>query len=183
MTRQRLMWALVMLFFAGLGAFVASRQGPATIATAVPPDAAHANPVARLLASQWPTPSGQMQSLASWRGKPLIVNFWASWCPPCVKEMPELAELAQQLQPKGIFVLGMGVDTAEHIQTFLAKHQITYPQYVLDTKGIELSQQLGNESGGLPFTVLIDSNGVIKKTYLGGLDFVQLRRDIAQEFK
>lgn len=177
MTRHRLMWALVMLFFAGLGFWVALQQGPTQ------PGPAKADPVATLLNSQLPDAHGQMQALAQWRGKPLVVNFWASWCPPCVREMPELAQLAQQLQPQGIVVLGMGVDTAEHIRTFIEKHQITYPQYVLDSKGLQLSQQLGNETGGLPFTVLIDSKGAIKKTYLGELNFAQLRRDIAQEFK
>ncbi len=177
MTRERLLWALVMLVFAGLGVWVASQQTPAQSAPA------KLDPVAALLASQLPDPNGQMQELSKWRGKPLVVNFWASWCPPCVREMPALAELAQQLEPKGIVVLGMGVDKAEQIRNFIEKHQIRYPQYVLDSTGVKLSQELGNQAGGLPFTVLIDSKGAIKKTYLGELNFDQLRRDIAQEFK
>ncbi len=177
---QKIVLGAVALGFAAAGFWLANRPGnePAGTASSAPQ-----NPVDALFAAQLADKSGQMQALAQWRGKPLIVNFWASWCPPCVREMPELMALASELAPKGIQTIGIGVDSAANISEFAAKHQITYPLLEAGVHGTELSHRLGNETGGLPFTVLIDKDGKIKKTYLGTLEFKQLRADIAQEFK
>lgn len=177
---QKLLLGAVALGFAAGGFWLANRPGNEPAGNA---GSAAQNPAEALFAAQLPDKSGQMQALAKWRGKPLIVNFWASWCGPCVREMPELMALASELAPKGIQTIGIGVDSAANISEFAAKHQISYPLLEAGVNGTELSHQLGNETGGLPFTVLIDKNGKIKKTYLGTLEFKQLRLDIAQEFK
>jgi thiol-disulfide isomerase/thioredoxin len=126
-----------------------------------------------------PDASGIPHKLSQWQGKPLIVNFWATWCAPCVEEMPELSALQTELNAKGIQVIGIGVDSPENIENFAAKYRISYPLYVAGANGIELSRQLGNKNGGLPFTVLFDKNGVAAKTYLGRLQMTQLRSDLA----
>lgn len=149
--------------------------------TALPP----AEPVAAkpapspLFEQLLPDASGIPHKLSQWQGKPLVVNFWATWCAPCVEEMPELSALQTALRTQGIHIIGISVDSPENIQKFAAKYHISYPLYVAGTNGVELSRQLGNTNGGLPFTVLFDKNGVAVKTYLGRLQMTQLRSDLA----
>jgi thiol-disulfide isomerase/thioredoxin len=156
----------------------------ATNASASAPSTPNPNdPAAALFASQLMDKSGQMQAMSQWKGKPLIINFWASWCVPCVKEMPELAQLQKELSPKGIELIGIGIDSPDKIREFASEHNISYPLLIAGMEGTELSRQLGNQTGGLPFTILIGADGKVKKTYLGLLKFQQLRNDIAQVFK
>lgn len=121
---------------------------------------------------------GKSQKLSQWQGKILVVNFWATWCPPCVEEMPELVELQNEMAARNVQIIGIGIDSAENISEFSRKHNIDYPLYIAGTSGTELSKQLGNQVGALPFTVIIDSDGQVKKTYLGRLKFAQLRQDL-----
>jgi len=132
-----------------------------------------------LFSQALPDSKGQVQSLAQWKNKPLLINFWAPWCPPCVQEMPELSKLQIELTPKNIQILGIGIDSAAKIQAFSAQYPVTYPLYVAGIQGITLSEQLGNQTGGLPYTILVDAAGHIKKTYSGRLEFDRLRRDLA----
>jgi len=123
--------------------------------------------------------AGKPQSLAQWKGKPLLVNFWAPWCGPCVKEMPELSALAGELKAKNVNVVGIGIDTPTNIAEFTGKYKIAYPIYIGGMDATDLSRQLGNPNGGLPYTVLIGADGKVLKTYLGTLKFDELRRDLA----
>lgn len=174
MKRKLIVYGLVALLFLGLGVFFGSRALAPTPASAVP-----ASAVAQLLAQSLPDAQGQPQALSKWRGKALIVNFWAPWCPPCVQEMPELSALHTELAAKDIHVLGIGIDSAANIAEFSTKYKISFPLYVAGLSGAELGRQLGNQAGGLPFTVLIGADGKVKKTYLGSLKFDQLRADLA----
>jgi thiol-disulfide isomerase/thioredoxin len=122
------------------------------------------------------SPNGQPQALSQWQGKALIINFWATWCTPCVAEMPELLALQKELQSTQI--IGIGIDTQANIVQFAEKLHIDYPLYVADTRIISLLRQMGNPSGGLPFTVLVGANGAIKKVYVGQLKFNELRKDL-----
>jgi len=126
-----------------------------------------------------PDARGKPAALNQWKGRPLILNFWATWCAPCVEEMPELTALQKELQGKNIQILGIGIDNAASINAFADKYQIGYPLYVAGIDGSELSRQLGNTAGGLPFTVLVDASGKIKKTYLGRLKMDELRRHLS----
>ena len=121
---------------------------------------------------------GKVQKLSQWQGKFLLVNFWATWCAPCVQEMPELSELQKNLSQDNIQLLGLGIDSPTNIADFAQKYQISYPLFAAGMEGTELSRQLGNQAGGLPFTVLISPDGILLKSYLGRLNIVQLRSDI-----
>ena len=111
---------------------------------------------------------GKPQDFSQWRGKILVVNFWATWCPPCIEEMPELAELQRNFQNKNVQFVGIGIDSADKISDFLRKNQnIDYPLLVAGAAGIELARTLGNTSGGLPYTVLIDQQGRIQQLQSG----------------
>jgi peroxiredoxin len=143
---------------------------------------AKTDPVAQFFALQLPDSEGKPQALAQWRGKPIVLNFWASWCAPCVKEMPALSKTQLDFAAQGVQVLGIGIDSPQAIQEFKQKHQISYPLLVGGMEGSELSRSLGNQAGGLPFTILIGSDGKVKKTYLGILHFDQLYLDIQAFF-
>lgn len=153
----------------------------ASAATAVPAAAAPAaaGPVEALYAQSMNDASGTPQALSQWKGKAVVVNFWAPWCGPCVQEMPELVALSQELGAKNIGVLGIGIDSPSNIAQFADKYKISYPLYVAGMSGTDLSRQFGNTNGGLPFTVLIGADGKVKKTYLGRLKFAELRADLA----
>jgi thiol-disulfide isomerase/thioredoxin len=122
---------------------------------------------------------GKPQALSQWKGKPLLVNFWAPWCAPCVQEMPELSAIAAKDGGKRFNVIGIGIDSPSNIAEFASKFKIAYPLYVAGMSGTDLSRQFGNAAGGLPYTVLIGADGQVRKTYLGRLKFDELRRDLA----
>ena len=172
--------AIVALMFGGMGAYVglskekAKAAGPLT--NTIAPGAT--GPVNELYALSLPDAAGATQALSQWKGKNVLVNFWAPWCPPCVEEMPELSEVQGHYAGKNLQVIGIGIDSASNIATFASKFKIAYPVYVSGMSGTDLSRHFGNATGGLPFTVLIGADGEVKKTYLGRLKFDQLRADL-----
>ncbi|WP_338766917.1 TlpA disulfide reductase family protein [Massilia sp. METH4] len=174
---------VIALLFGAIGAWVGvNKKEPAPPITAtVPPEGAAAASavVNAFLARSMPDAQGTQQALAQWKGKPLLVNFWATWCAPCVKEMPELSALQRSGKYKDLQVIGIGIDSPSNIAQFTQKFQIAYPIYVDGVGGTELARQFGNTQGGLPFTVLIGADGQVKKTYLGLLKFDQLHQDLA----
>ncbi|MCA1324404.1 TlpA family protein disulfide reductase [Herbaspirillum sp. alder98] len=143
-----------------------------------PPLSTEDRALASLLSQSLPDVKGAPQSLSQWQGKPLVINFWATWCGPCVEEMPELTALQAEITP--VQILGIGIDSAENIGQFAQKYQIRYPLYVAGPGATDLLRQFGNAAGGLPFTVLVGRDGKVKKIYLGRLKFDELRRDLSQ---
>jgi peroxiredoxin len=122
---------------------------------------------------------GKQRKMSEWQGKILLLNFWATWCPPCVSEMPELVALQSDWSSKNLQVVGIGIDSPSNIREFAEKHQITYPLLLGGLEGSELSRQFGNQSGGLPFTILIGPDGSVRQTYMGRLDMEKVRADLA----
>lgn len=107
-------------------------------------------------------------ALAAYRGKPLIVNFWARWCGPCRVEIPELVKAHDKYQKKGLVVLGIGLeDKAESVRDFMKAYEMNYPVLLAAEKGIPLMQALGNSKAGLPFTIVINRKGEIVARKLG----------------
>ena len=136
----------------------------------VPGDArpgSDAKAMADLWALELATPSGIMLALASLRGKPLLLNFWATWCPPCVEELPLIDGFFQKNSKNGWQVLGLAVDQVPAVNAFLAKQPVGFPIAMAGLPGIELSKSLGNLGGGLPFTVLIGSQGTVLHRKMG----------------
>lgn len=160
-------YAILAIAFLGLGAIAAVKQEAAPAA-------------AGLYAQSLNDMAGKSQALARWKGKPLLVNFWASWCAPCVSEMPELSALAAQDGGKHFNVIGIGIDSPTNLADFAKKVKISYPVYVGGMGATDIARGLGNSNGGLPYTVLIGSDGSVRKTYLGRLKFDQLRADLAK---
>ncbi|CAM3590036.1 Thioredoxin domain-containing protein [Bordetella sputigena] len=148
------------------------RAAPA--APAAPADSSAADPGAGLLAQTYPDLQGKPQPLAQWKSKPLVVNFWATWCPPCVKEMPELDELHKRHPQVGF--LGLAVDTAPNVVKFVSKVPVSYTLLVAGPGVIDVMRKLGNAPGGLPFTLVLAADGRIRKQILGPVDIADLDR-------
>ena len=171
MNKKIVLFALIAILSSGIGIYVGTKQ----LTPAMPADPA----VAKLMHTSLPDANNQPHRLSDWNGKVLLVNFWAPWCPPCVAEMPELVELQSEMASKNLQIVGIGIDSPSNIRQFAEKHQISFPLLVAGMQGTELSRELGNQAGGLPFTVLLDVSGRVRQTYLGKLNMDQLRSDLA----
>ena len=110
---------------------------------------------------------GTELEVARWRGKPLLVNFWATWCPPCVKELPEINQFYKEASTKGWQVLGLAVDQAAPVKAFLQKTPLDFAVALAGPEGLTLVRELGNPAGGLPFSVVFDEAGEISWRRLG----------------
>ncbi|MBX3638403.1 MAG: TlpA family protein disulfide reductase [Rubrivivax sp.] len=112
-------------------------------------------------------PEGGELAMASLRGRPLLLNFWATWCPPCVKEMPEIDRFRAALVARGGEVVGIAVDSPTPVREFLRRTPVGYPIALAGFEGSDLSRRLGNAQGALPFTVLFGRDGRIVQRKLG----------------
>jgi len=121
---------------------------------------------------------GETFELSTLVGRPVLANFWASWCPPCVREMPDLDALHRQ-HPEVAF-LGLAIDTRANVERFMEKVRVSYPVLLTGTQGIPLMRELGNKGGGLPFTALFDARGRSAGVILGEVDPADIRRRIAE---
>jgi thiol-disulfide isomerase/thioredoxin len=122
------------------------------------------------------TPAGTELSLSSLRGRPLLVNFWATWCPPCVEEMPLLDRFYRENSASGWNVLGLAIDQPSSVRQFLSRTPVTFPIGLAGLQGTELGRSLGNQTGGLPFTVVIDAGGLIRQRKMGQVTPAELDR-------
>jgi peroxiredoxin len=136
-----------------------------------------------LYAQKLPDHAGTMVSLDTFKGRTVVLNFWATWCPPCIDEMPELAELHREIAPNNGTVVGIGIDSPSNIREFADKHRLPYPLLVAGMAGSELSRKLGNTSAALPFTVVIDRSGHVVDKKLGRIKFAVLRERVLAALK
>ena len=107
--------------------------------------------------------------MRSFHGKPLLLNFWATWCPPCVEEMPLLDRFFAENSGKGWQVLGLAVDQVAPVTRFLQHTPVRFPIALAGLAGTDLSRTLGNSGGGLPFSVVFDAAGAIAQRKMGQL--------------
>lgn len=119
-------------------------------------------------------PQGQPLLMAPMRGRPLLVNFWATWCPPCVEELPLLNRFFHAQAAHGWQVVGLAVDQPKAVQSFLKKLPLDFPVGMAGLAGAELSRTLGNPNGGLPYTVVMDRQGVVRHQKVGKVDVAEL---------
>ena len=124
----------------------------------------------RFWSLRFPKPGGGVLVFADLRGKPLLLNFWATWCPPCVTEMPLLARFHATHRAAGWQVVGLAVDEETPVREFLAKGAIEFPVALAGAQGLDLARNLGNSAGGLPFSVAFAADGAPSRRKLGALD-------------
>lgn len=120
-----------------------------------------------LFAANLPNENGIAQALNQYKGKIIVLNFWATWCPPCREEMPELSQLHTENQTKNVVVLGIAIDEIGLVKEFTHDTPVSYPLFAAEDEGMTLNYDLGNDKGVLPYTVIIDANGKVVKTYFG----------------
>lgn len=121
-----------------------------------------------------PRPDEQSLVLVTFKGQPLLINFWATWCPPCVREMPLLDDFYKQMKSSGMQMLGVAVDSPTPVRSFLGKNPVEFPVVLAGADGAGLARALGNAQGGLPYTVLADASGRVVARQMGELTAAQL---------
>jgi thiol-disulfide isomerase/thioredoxin len=126
----------------------------------------------------------QPVALDTLRGKPLVVNFWARWCGPCRKEIPDLVEMNGKYRGKGLVIVGLAVedaDSREAVRDFAKAYEVDYRVLLAGVgKGVELMKALGNDKAGLPFTVVIDRSGKVVAKKLGAMSKAEMEAAIKQ---
>ena len=122
---------------------------------------------------------GQLSTPADWKGQVLMVNFWATWCPPCKKEMPAFIELQDEYADQGLQIIGIALDDQDSVQDFADTLGVNYPVFAAEYAGIELTRQYGNHIGALPFTAFIARDGKVAVTQIGEISKQQVK-DIIQ---
>lgn len=176
MNRRTWMWGAVAMTAGAAGVGLSWRH--------TQPDG---DPGALLGADAWSLrferPDGGELSLDSMRHAPLLLNFWATWCPPCLKEMPLLDRFYRQHQGAGWRVLGLAIDSAAPVREFLAKHPVAFPIALAGLPGSDLGRTLGNAAGSLPFTVVLGRDGRVIDRKLGALDDTDLARWAAMDLR
>lgn len=113
---------------------------------------------------------GKVQNLGQYQNKIIVLNFWATWCSPCREEMPELMALQQSFKDNNLIVLGIALDEPALVADYLKATPVNYPIFVSETAGSLLGEQLGNDKGVLPYTVIINADGEIVNTYFGRIN-------------
>ncbi len=134
-----------------------------------------------LFASSLDNLAGQSVRLSQFKGKTLVVNFWASWCPPCIAEMPELSRFYKDHAGKGLEMVGIAIDNPTSVRHFLTEHHVSYPVLLGGMGGADLSTKLGDSQGGLPFTVVIAPDGSIVYQKLGQTSFAELQDHLPEQ--
>jgi thiol-disulfide isomerase/thioredoxin len=135
---------------------------PAATASAVDGNAVYA--------LSMPDLDGKAQAFDQWRGKVLVVNFWATWCAPCREEMPELVAAQSRYGDKGLQIVGIGIDDASKMRQFTKSLNLNYPALDGGFGALELSKTLGNSAMALPFTLVVDRKGAIVRRQLGPMN-------------
>lgn len=120
-----------------------------------------------LWALQLETPTGTPLALDSFKGRPLLINFWATWCPPCVEELPLLNRFYAERSAQGWQVLGLAIDQPSLVRKFLERTPLDFPIAMAGLEGTDLSRSLGNLTGGLPFTVVLGARGQVLHRKMG----------------
>ena len=134
--------------------------------------------VKAFMANSWQSPDGKPIDTEKWQGKVLVVNFWASWCPPCVEEMPTLDKLQQEFLQQNVLFVGIGIDSPSNIREFLSNTPVSYPIVIGGMEGSNLSKQLGNSQGALPYTIIINAKGKATYSKLGKISEDDIRSAI-----
>lgn len=118
----------------------------------------------------------KLQPLKQWRGKVVVLNFWAPWCPPCREEIPDFIKLQDKYGERGLVFIGMALDEKIKVQAFADEMGVNYPVLLGEMEAVDLARKIGNRLGGLPFTVVIDRGGRIVASEVGGLTMARLEK-------
>jgi peroxiredoxin len=130
-----------------------------------------------------PDLSGQQRSISEWQGKILIINFWATWCPPCLEEIPDFVALQKQYAAQDIQFIGIALDDKESVVEFTTTTKINYPILLGSDNGMALTHQLGNNVDAVPYTIIVDRHGLILQKHPGEFSKEQILKTLAPLMK
>lgn len=121
---------------------------------------------------------GQQRNVSEWKGKVLVINFWATWCPPCLEEIPHFIELQEKYGEQGLQFVGIALEGVDEVLVFAEQQGINYPLLVGEQEVIKLAGKFGNLIGGLPYTVILDRDGSISFIKQGPLSISEADHEI-----
>ena len=170
------------VFAAGIG-LLALAAGVTLALRHYVPSASPAADASALFAHTFKDTQNQPQAMAQWQGNTLVVNFWATWCAPCIEEMPDLQKVHTDYASRGVKVVGLAIDNEAAVKRFGDELRLQFPLLLAGAAGSELIRQLGNPSGALPYTLLIDQRGRIVQSKLGRLRAIELRAWLDEQLK
>jgi thiol-disulfide isomerase/thioredoxin len=157
----------------------APASGPVATQAAEPFDEKAAQQgVAHLLGTNFIGLDGKVQTIKQWSGKVMVVNFWATWCPPCREEMPGFSRLQKKLAANGVQFVGIGVDEPGKVEEFQKQFPVSYPLLVAGLETMDLTRELGNSTEGLPYTLIIDRQGQLRLARAGRMDEADVEREL-----
>lgn len=162
---------MVALLAIALGAIFYQLRGAKSLSAAIPPEG-----LARLQNLSIADVEGETHALAQWRGKLLVVNFWATWCPPCRVEMPGFSNLQKKYEAKGVQFVGIGIDSPSAIKEFALQNPVGYPLLLGGSESMDLMRTLGNPNAALPYTLVLDADGRPVFAKLGMVDELSLEK-------
>jgi len=160
---KQLLVAVALAVAAAGGGFMVSWRNAAQ------PREVEANALAKVLALELPDAADRLHPFDQWRGKVIVANFWATWCPPCLEEIPGFERLSRKYADKGAQFVGISIDSADKVRAFAQQHQVTYPLLIGNADTLQITAGLGNRMQALPFTVVLDRGGSARKIKLGKL--------------
>jgi peroxiredoxin len=163
----RLLALLALLALAAAAGFKLKTPPPAGSASG----AAVSDPFALSL----PDADGAVRSLRAWKGKALVVNFWATWCAPCVTELPELDRLHDEFAARDVVVVGIGTEAPERVRLFRDQHHLRLPLLAGGYDSLAIARNWGDTVGVVPYTALFSSDGRLLKSKAGAISPAELR--------
>ena len=132
----------------------------------------------QLYSSSFKDLKDQMASMDQFKGKVLVMYYWATWCVPCRVETPNLVKLNDQYKSKGVTVIGLALDNGDKVRDFVKENGVTYPIFYGGHDAVQLGKAMGNEGGAIPFTVVIGKDGKLVHTFKGDLPNAELQKII-----
>lgn len=145
---------------------------------ALGPDTEKGDVAAAILGSTLNTLDGAPQALAAWRGRILVINYWATWCAPCREEIPLFVRLQQEYAVKNVQFIGIAIDQADKVRDFAKEFKVDYPLLIAGLDAVELSRKAGNKAGVLPYTLVLDHQGKIAASLVGGISEARMRAQL-----
>tara|TARA_R110002049_G_scaffold65788_2_gene172485 strand:- start:429 stop:977 length:549 start_codon:yes stop_codon:yes gene_type:complete len=160
---------LIVLAVAAAAAVAGLYAGQTMKRPAQAPEGVMPNAAQRLLATTLPDADGISHAVSDWSGHVLVANFWATWCPPCIKEIPEFSEVSRRYADAPVQFVGLSIDSAENVRDFRERFDVPYPLLVGASDTLALAEAFGNTARALPFTVILDRDGEVADVTLGTL--------------
>ncbi len=125
--------------------------------------------------------NGEMRNIKEWDGKIILLNFWATWCPPCKKEIPDFIALQKEYGDQGFQIIGIAIDDEDAVREYVTEVGMNYPSLVVQDEGVMLAKHYGNGIGALPYTVIINRDGEISDSIMGELSKIRAKELMAEQ--